>query len=202
MFSMMLLLLSVRLESWVLYRTTKNMKSLPMILHPGPPSLLKCLMPMWLNHRVPHFWVLLLGMWSPFLYPFVTRQPSCRSWVRMKYLCTHNSLLLLRNTFAIPKLMHSLRTSPSFLSPSLQLYDNELRNMLRSITNTLLDDLAWLQASLPVKSGGLGMSAVHLAPTTYLASFAGCRELTFTILPPHFQESPLSFWDSAISEWS
>ena len=61
----------------------------------------------------------------------------------------------------------------------------------------------WLQASLPVKSGGLGIrSAVHLAPSAFLASFAGCRELTFTILPPHFQESPLSLWDSAITEWS
>ena len=35
-----------------------------------------------------------------------------------------------------------------------------------------------------------------------IASFAGCSELTFTILPPHFQESPLSLWDSAIIEWS
>ena len=123
---------------------------------------------------------------------------------RLKYLCTHDSLLLLRNAFAIPKLMYLLRTSPCFLSPSLQLYDNELRNMLSSITNTFLDDRAWLQASLPVKSGGLiGIrSAVHLAPSAYLASFVGCRELTFTILPPRFQESPLSLWDSAIAEWS
>ena len=122
---------------------------------------------------------------------------------RLKYLCTHDSLLLLRNAFANPKLMYLLRTSPCFLSPSLHLYDNELRNMLSSITNTFLDDRAWLQASLPVKSGGLGIrSAVHLAPSAYLASFAGCRELTFTILPPRFQESPLSLWDSAIAEWS
>ena len=122
---------------------------------------------------------------------------------RLKYLCTHDSLLLLRNAFAIPKLMYLLRTSPCFLSTSLHLYDNELRNMLSSITNTFLDDRAWLQASLPVKSGGLGIrSAVHLAPSAYLATFAGCRELTFTILPPRFQESPLSLWDSAIAEWS
>ena len=100
--------------------------------------------------------------------------------------------------------MYLLRTSPCFLSPILHLYDNELRNMLSSIPNTFLDDRAWLQASLPVKSGGLGIrSAVHLAPSAYLASFAGCRELTFTILPPHFQDLSLdSLWDSAIAEWS
>ena len=80
---------------------------------------------------------------------------------------------------------------------------NELRNMLSSITNTLLDDRAWLQASLPVKSGGLGIRcAVHLVSSALLASFAGCRELTFTILPPRFQELPLSIWNSAIAEWS
>ena len=67
---------------------------------------------------------------------------------RLKYLCTHDSLLLLRNAFAIPKLMYLLRTSPCFLSPSLHLYDNELRNMLSSITNTFLDDRAWLHHCL------------------------------------------------------
>ena len=69
---------------------------------------------------------------------------------RLKYLCTHDSLLLLCNAFVIPKLMHMLRTSPCFLSSSLQLYDNELRIVLHTIANTLLDDRAWLQVSLPV----------------------------------------------------
>ena len=84
---------------------------------------------------------------------------------RLKYLCTHDSLLLLRNAFAISKLIYLLRTSPCFLSPSLHLYDNELQNILSYITNTH-DDRAWLQASLPVKSGGLEIrSAVHYAPS-------------------------------------
>ena len=48
--------------------------------------------------------------------------------------------------------MHLLWTSACFLSRSLQLYDNELWNILGSIANTFLDDR---QASLPVKSGGL-----------------------------------------------
>ena len=72
--------------------------------------------------------------------------------------------------------------------------------MLCPIINTLLDD----RASLPVKSGVLGIrSAVHLAPSAYLASFAfvGSKELTFAILPPHFQELSLSLWDSAITQW-
>ena len=31
--------------------------------------------------------------------------------------------------------------------------------------------------------------------------FADCKELTFTMLPPRFQESPLSLWNSVITEW-
>ena len=42
---------------------------LPTIFLPGPPSLLICLMPLWQNHGVPHFWILLLWMWSLLLCP-------------------------------------------------------------------------------------------------------------------------------------
>ena len=42
------------------------------------------------------------------------------------------------------------------------------------ILSTFLDDRAWLQASLPVKSGGLGIrSAVHLAPISIFSLICG-----------------------------
>ena len=40
-----------------------------MILHPGPPSFLKCLMPLWLNHRVPH--TFRFSSWECGVYFFV-----------------------------------------------------------------------------------------------------------------------------------
>ena len=46
----------------------------------------------------------------------------------------HDAILLLHHSFAIPKLLYTLRTSPCFLSPSsVKSYDDELRSILSSI---------------------------------------------------------------------
>ena len=58
------------------------------------------------------------------LCPFVTTQPSCRSWERGS-----NTFVLMTASYCSVmhlQLMHLIRTSPCFLSPSLHLYDNEL----------------------------------------------------------------------------
>ena len=76
---------------------------------------------------------------------------------RFKHMSAHDSLILLRHSFAIPRLRYLLRTAPCFLSGEQASYDNTLREILGSVTNTLLvnDHQAW--ASLPVKCGGLGI---------------------------------------------
>ena len=76
-----------------------------------------------------------------------------------KHMSAHDSLILLWHSFAIPRLQYLLRTAPCFLLSELASYDNTLREILGSVTNTLLvnDHQAWLQASLPVKCGGLGI---------------------------------------------
>ena len=123
---------------------------------------------------------------------------------RLKHLPSHDALLLLRHSLAIPKLLYSLRSAPCFLSPCLKTYDVELRRIMGSITNISLDaGSSWIQASLPVREGCLGIqSAVQLAPSAFLVSAAGSSDLAHEILPPHFQASPLPHWDVAISEWS
>ena len=124
---------------------------------------------------------------------------------RLQYLFAHDAILLLRHSFAIPKLLYSLRTSPCFLSSNLKSYDVVLRSILSGITNTHFneDDPAWTQASLPVKFGGLGIrSAVQLAPSAFLASAAGSSDLVHDILPPHLQNTPLPNLDDALLLWS
>ena len=69
---------------------------------------------------------------------------------RLQHLTMQDALLLLRNSFAIPKLLYIIRSSLSFLSPSL------LRSIVSDITNINLDETAWNQASLPVKLWGIG----------------------------------------------
>ena len=53
-------------------------------------------------------------------------------------------------------------------------------------------DPVWLQATLPVKLGGLGIwSAVQLAPSAFLASAAASSDLVHRIVPPTLQSSPI-----------
>ena len=91
---------------------------------------------------------------------------------RLSHLQSHDALLLLRHSFAIPKVLYTLRTAPCFLSPDLETFDETLRTILTSIVNVRLDDdSAWLQASLPVRAGGIGIRrTAQLAPSAYLAS--------------------------------
>ena len=66
-----------------------------------------------------------------------------------------------------------------------------------------VDDLAWLQATLPVKLGGLGIrSAVMVAPSAFLASSHASSDLVSTILPPRFNSLPSPLLEEALSMWS
>ena len=99
---------------------------------------------------------------------------------RLRFLSANDALVLLRNCFAIPKLLYVLRTSPCFRSTTLQTYDDCLRGILGSVTNVHLgpSSSAWSQATLPVKLGGLGVcSAVEVAPSAFLASALSSSEL-------------------------
>jgi len=71
---------------------------------------------------------------------------------RLKHLAAHDALVLLRNCFSLPKLLFALRTAPCFHSSYLETYDDCLREILCSVTNTYLaqDSPAWSQATLPV----------------------------------------------------
>jgi len=76
-----------------------------------------------------------------------------------------------------------LRGVSCFEHPSLDVFDGLLRDGIHRITNSNLSDTQWLQASLPVRDGGLGIRRVaSLALPAYLASAAGSRLLQSQIL--------------------
>ena len=63
-------------------------------------------------------------------------------------------------------------------------FDDTLRTGLSRILNVDLSNGQWLQASLPVGNGGLGVrSAMMLAPSAFLASAASTLQLQQSILP-------------------
>ena len=65
------------------------------------------------------------------------------------------------------------------------------------------NDPAWIQATLPVRFGGLGLRhAVQLAPSAYLASAACSTVLIHQLLPPWFQEPDLPMKEEALTVWA
>ena len=77
---------------------------------------------------------------------------------RLGLLTSHDALLLLHHSFAIPKVLYILRTAPCFVSDRLEKFDDVLCNVLSNILNVdLALESTWLQASLPVRVGGIGI---------------------------------------------
>ena len=79
------------------------------------------------------------------------------------------------------------------------------RSLLDAIVNTHLGDRAWLQASLPIEAGGLGIlnccelvpwptSLLWLPPLTLLATFP----VTFQVTAHVDVGDALSFWSQSI----
>ncbi|XP_029655915.1 uncharacterized protein LOC115229755 [Octopus sinensis] len=103
---------------------------------------------------------------------------------------SHSALFLLRNCFAIPKLLFTLRSAPCFANPeSLSRFDHALRTCLESICNAPFDDLGWEQAILPISHGGIGArSATDLSLPAFLSSTHATSTLVQEILQP-FSES-------------
>ena len=71
-------------------------------------------------------------------------------------------------------------------------FDQVLRNILSEVLNiNLSEERAWLQASLPVRLGGLWVRReVQLALSAYLASAAGCSNLVQLIIPTSTTSHP------------
>ena len=86
----------------------------------------------------------------------------------MTRLCpleAQDALLILRSAYSSPKLLNVLRSSPCCGHPSLAQFDTHLRTGLLLITNCDMSDLAWIQASQPIRCGGLGVSELGNAGT-------------------------------------
>ena len=118
--------------------------------------------------------------------PARSRSASCRLYntLMIKHLQAHDALVILKNSLAIPKLLYLIRTSQCSDHPLLRQFDDTLRTGLITILNVDINSYQWLQASLPVGDGGLGIrSAEMLAPSTYLASAASTLLLQQSILP-------------------
>lgn len=90
----------------------------------------------------------------------------------------HDALILWRHSLSATRLLHTLLCSPCAGHPELMQYEAALRSGLDMILNLPITDGAWIQASLPIKRGGLGIRSVNsLALLAFLASAASTDSL-------------------------
>ena len=81
-------------------------------------------------------------------------------------------------------------------------FDDTLRSGLSTILNIDLSEDQWLQASLPVRDGGLGIrSAQMLAPSAFLASAASTFQLQQSILPDTISSLEDASVESIEAQW-
>ena len=106
---------------------------------------------------------------------------------RLALIGAQDALILLRASFSAAKVLYLMRCSSSAENHGLQVFDDFLRSAVSKITNSDLSDIQWLQASMPIKLGGLGVRRVtSLAIPAFLASAASTLPLQDHILA--------SFW--------
>jgi len=121
---------------------------------------------------------------------------------RLLKLPAHEAFYLLKTSLGIPRVQFLLRSSPGFLSPEVSLLDDDIRELLATILNVRLDPLAWSQASLPVRWGGIGVRCPSvLAPSAFLASVNASASLVTLLLPSHLRGTPDSFEAQAQVFW-
>ena len=120
---------------------------------------------------------------------------------RLSLVSSQDALSLLRASFSAPKVQHLLRCSPSTDLRWLDKFDDLLKSSVSSITNNALSETQWLQATLPIKDGGLGIRRVaSLALPAFLASAASTLQLQDHILAStHISDDPLA--ESLKSLW-
>ena len=102
----------------------------------------------------------------------------------------------------MPKLMYLLRGSPTFKHPDLLADFNDcLKSCATDICNVSFDDIDLIQATLPIRLGGIGLRhASDIALPANLASISTSQSLISEITLPdiitHALDSCLDVWSS------
>ena len=109
---------------------------------------------------------------------------------RIQSLDAHTALFFLVHHASVPRLSYVLRTSPVYKCvDALRAIDDRVHRALILATNVNIEGEAWMQASLPVRMGGLGVRRVlPLSLPCFIASLSSSLPLAREICP---------FWPAA-----
>lgn len=122
---------------------------------------------------------------------------------RLQLLKAHDAIFLLKNCFAMPKLLYTVRTSPVWNHINLlKRFDDILILSLQRIANTCMSETSTIQATLPVAKGGLGIrKASDIALPAFLASVYSTMDLVSELLPNSPDINLNKEYNSALTEW-
>ena len=99
-----------------------------------------------------------------------------------------------------------LRTTPCFMKTQiLEKFDLKVKESLISILNISLPQRSYLQATLPIAQGGLGIrSALDIALAGFLSSVCATVQTVQSLIPPNltYTYDTNEYWNSAFSIWS
>ncbi|KAI5635377.1 reverse transcriptase (RNA-dependent DNA polymerase) domain-containing protein [Phthorimaea operculella] len=120
------------------------------------------------------------------------------------HLSAHVALILFRACFSLPKLTYVIRTTPTWLFPEeVSVVDGAIRNTAESVINVTLDDNQWLQASLPIRYGGLGIRSIRaVSLPAFIASSNGVADLVADILKLQGERLSIPFQCDAVKAWA
>ena len=97
---------------------------------------------------------------------------------RLSLMPAHDALILLKCSVSAPKSVYTVRSSPYPGHEILHEFHDLFRTGLGNITNLSISDIQWIQASLPVSTGGLGVRRVaSLALPTFWESATATHTL-------------------------
>ena len=122
---------------------------------------------------------------------------------RLKLLNRHDALFLLRQCFAMPKIMYLIRTSPIYRNTVwCEEFDETIRKSLQEILNVDMEGSIWAQSSLPVHLGGLGIRRVSdVALPAYLSSVCATSFGVEAMVSAEIYSEVNPFFESAKFRW-
>lgn len=123
---------------------------------------------------------------------------------RLTSLQHHYAYFILKNCMAIPKLVYLLRCTPLWKFPDLlRQLDMDMKSALEKLTNVQLNHPQWVQSSLPVNFGGLGIrSLFDISLPAFLSSVYGVKDIVSTLINLRDYESEIAYCTEALSRWN
>jgi hypothetical protein len=122
---------------------------------------------------------------------------------RLLQINAHTAYTIIRFCLFVPKFTYILRCSHLWKHPGLlSSLDKIIKDTISAVLNIKLDERSWIQASLPIRHGGLGIRKMaDIALPAYLSSVHGTQNLVAKILKASAGSVTANIFSEAKNAW-